>query len=540
MEILQDILLILSVALCAGTIFSYFNQSPIIAYILGGVFLRYLGDSFSAINLKSYLDIISELGVCFLLFSIGLEFSWTKLKSFGSRSLIIGLLQIVLTTLVFCLIFLTFTVSLKESSIIGFMLSLSSTACVLRILVDRAEIDAEYGRNSLTILLTQDIAVIPISIAVVLISGESSEAGLLHEILKLIGALIAIVITLFLIVNQIALKVLPKLSLNQNKELSVLLAVVLGIGSAWMAHAFKISPALGAFVTGMFLASSKFSHQIISNVSGFKIIFITLFFSSAGMRADLGWIQENILLVITSSIILIATKTIIIATILRFFTKSWAIGFSTGIAVSQIGEFAFVLGDIAFRLNSLSEENYQLIISVAITSMFFTPFLIKLTPLINNYINKSNKDFNSSKDYQSVNSPKICIVGYGPAGKQIADEFLSISEQICIIDLNVITLKEASAAGFRTILGDARQIEILELAKITSSEFLVVTVPDYDSASIILKNAKQISNTIYTVIRSRYDLNVPNFYAMGVDQVIAEEAEAGNKMIEAIKIKINT
>ena len=289
--LLGDIVVLLAASLLLGGLLSRFGQSPLVGYLIAGMLLGGPG-SLHVVGSEEEIEAIAELGVALLLFSLGLEFSIQRLKKLGVRPLIGGVVQVVLTVAIGAAAAFLFGLKATESIAFGAMISLSSTAVVLRMLMERAELEMPHGRNSLAVLLTQDMAVVPLAILMALLAGGGAASEVVWDVGKLLLMAATLVLGLFLL-NKIAVVVLGTLTLHRNRELTVIFAVVTGLGSAWAAHVAGLSPALGAFVAGMLLGSSVFATQVRADVSSLRVVLLTLFFGAAGMVADPIWILQN-------------------------------------------------------------------------------------------------------------------------------------------------------------------------------------------------------------------------------------------------------
>lgn len=289
--ILGNIVVLLGASLLMGGLFSRFGQSPMVGYLLAGMMLGGPG-SIHAVSSEHEIEAIAELGVALLLFSLGLEFSLDRLKKVGAKPLLGGAAQVVLTVLLASAVALPFGLAASEAVAIGAMVALSSTVVVLRILMERGEMEMPHGRSSLGVLLTQDMAVVPLALLMTFLGGEGAAADIAWGIGKLLLMAGGLVVGLILL-NKVAVLALDTLSLYRNRELTMVFAVVAGLGAAWASHYVGISPALGAFVAGMLLGSSAFATQIRADVSPLRVVLLTLFFGAAGMVANPIWILGN-------------------------------------------------------------------------------------------------------------------------------------------------------------------------------------------------------------------------------------------------------
>ncbi len=253
------------------------------------------------------------------------------------------------------------------------MVALSSTAVVLRVLVDRTAVDSVHGRNALGILLLQDIAVVPLVLLVTIMTqGGSSQEIAAHVIKTLVGAVLLVVAFYFLF-YRLAPKILMIRGVFANRELVVMLAIISALGSIWSAHAMGLSPALGAFLAGMLLAESPFATQIRSDIVGIRTLFVTLFFTSVGMLADPDWFVHHLHQVAICLALVIAGKTAIIYTIARFLKHNPVQALATGLTLAQIGEFSFVLASTARDGHLIDTNLFALVVSVTIVSRCWRP-----------------------------------------------------------------------------------------------------------------------------------------------------------------------
>ena len=482
------------------------------------------------------LDVVALLSaalVALLLFSLGLEFSPTRLRSFGKHVLWGAVLQVVVTFAVFALLAGALGLGTREALVVGGMLALSSTACVLRILLDHGELDGPHGRHSVAILLVQDIAVVPLAVLITVISGDKSAPAIAWDVAKLLVLAAGFVAGLYIILNTVATRLLGRFMHPSTRELALLLAVVIGLGSTWAAHSLNISPALGAFLAGMFLGTSPFATQVRADVASLRVILLTLFFSSAGMIADPLWLLSHLPLVILTAVVAILVKTIIVTVILRSLGETVAAACATGLCIGQIGEFAFVLGSIAVGNGVLTQFTYLLVVCSAIVSLFLTPYLIPVAPqagLWLEYLLHRNVGSPARRVRESHAHPEVVIIGFGPAGQRVADAFKDLGRKLVVIDMNTQAVTEAEERGFDGEIGDARQIEVLEHLGLDKLRLVVITVPIRSAALTIVDHVRELAPNAKIIVRARYERHRPLFETAGVDIVVGDEIAVGEEL----------
>ena len=484
-ETLAKLVLLLTVAFAFGIGAQILKQSAIIGYLLAGTILG------SALFDREALAHWGELGVSLLLFSIGLEFSFARLRRLGSVALAGGILQLMITMAVFAVLF-AFSNRIGTALAWGEMVAVSSTAIVLRILMDRAEMDSVSGRAALGILLLQDIAVVPLVLSITVMSRGGAPETIAMEIAKALAAAGGLVVLFYGLFYHLIPRMLMRRGLFADRELVVLLAIVLAFGSAWSAHALGLSPALGAFLAGMLIAESPFASQIRSDVGSLRTLFVTLFFTSVGMLADPAWLLVNWVEVLVWLVVVFLGKTLIIFGIGLYLKMSPVYALAAGITLAQIGEFSFVLASEARGGGLINEHIFSLAVSVTILSMFLAPYMVTFARPAARWIVGG-----LLPEVSGMPSPGTRISG--TRGRSLRRRFRSGWPQggsgaagkginPHVIELNPGSVKAALKMGLKVHLGDASQTDIISHAGIHGACVIVVTVPDPRSAKRILQN----------------------------------------------------
>lgn len=532
--ILGDIVLLLGGSLLIGGLFARAGQSPIVGYLLAGMLLGGPG-SIHAVSSQHDIEAIAELGVALLLFSLGLEFSVARLRELGPKPLLGGVTQVVATVLLGVAVALPFGFGVSESIAIGAMIALSSTAVVLRILMERGDIEMPHGRNSLGVLLTQDMAVVPLALLMSVLGGRGTPSDVARDVARLLFLASALIAGLYAL-NRVAVIALGTLTLHRNRELTVVFAVVAGLGAAWASHAAGISPALGAFVAGMLLGSSAFATQIRADVSPLRVVLLTLFFGAAGMVADPLWILSHSATVGLVVLLITAGKLIVVTIIFLLLGQTVRVAAATGLSLAQVGEFAFVLGTIGRSGGVVTDETYALIVSVAIVSFFLSAFLVPAAPRFGSHIARWLGELPGTTADASASDPppEVVIIGFGPAGRIASRPLLDRGTRVTVIDLNQDGVRRARQLGFHGELGDATQSEVLEHARLRECRAVVITVPHHVSALTILEHVRKDAPHLQVIVRSRYDLHVDSLSAAGAHAVAGDEQEVGAKLAESL------
>ena len=532
--LLGDIVVLLTGALLLGGLFSRWGQSPLIGYLLAGMLLGGPG-SLGAVGSAGEIEAIAELGVALLLYSLGLEFSLKRLRKLGSKPLVGGMIQVLLTMLCGAVAASLWGLPIRQALAFGGMIALSSTAVVLRMLMERSELDMPHGRNSLGVLLTQDMAVVPLALLITVLGGEGDGVAVAQEVGKLLLVAIALVGGMW-VLNKVAVAALGTLTLDQNRELAVIFAVATGLGAAWVSHAAGISPALGAFVAGMLLGSSAFATQIRADVSSFRVVLLTLFFGAAGMVADPWWIMRHAHLVILVTLAITLGKVLILWAIFQLLGHTLRVALSTGFCLAQIGEFAFVLGTIGRTAGVVSTDLYALIVSVTITSFLVSAFLVPRATAVSDWIaTKLGHQSPERTQRERRFVPELVIVGFGPSAQRAVGPLLDTNTRVLVIDLNHEGVARAQECGFRGLVGDATQGDVLEHAHVGKASAVMITVPHPESGLLIMEQVRLLAPNARVVVRSRYQIHTEDFVTGGGHVVVGDEEEVGDAMGEAIR-----
>jgi monovalent cation:H+ antiporter-2, CPA2 family len=531
-ETLAKLVLLLAVAFVLGAAAQRLKQSAIIGYLLAGIILG------PTLFERQALSHWGELGVSLLLFSIGLEFSFARLKRMGSLALLGGTLQVTVTLAVFALIFSAQHPTVSAVAL-GEMLAVSSTAIVLRTLMDRAEMDSVSGRAALGILLLQDIAVVPLVLSLTVMShgGTAGEIALkIGQTTAAAGGLVALFYGLF---YHVIPRLLMRRGLFVDRELVVLLAIILAFGSAWAAYSLGLSPALGAFLAGMLLAESPFASQIRADVGSLRTLFVTLFFTSVGMLAEPAWFLANWIEVILWLVVVFFGKTLIIFAIGVVFKMSPVYALAAGITLAQIGEFSFVLANEA-RIGGLIDEHvFSLAVSVTILSMFLAPYMVTFARpaarrIIGWFAPGTRRQAGLLDEHVRGPHGGVYIVGFGPAGRKVARALLELGIQPHVIELNPRSVKAALRMGLKVHLGDAAHADIITHAGIQGACVIVVTVPDPRTAKRILQNIHALSPGSSVIVRSRYHIATAELWELGAAFAVDEENVVGRELARQV------
>jgi len=526
---LRDVLFLLSGGFVLGAIAERLRQSAILGYLAAGMLLG--PNSLHWVETQEQVDVLAELGVALLLFSIGLEFSWSRLRRTGAAGLGGGSLQVIGTVAIAAALLSLAGMEGRPAIAMGAILALSSTAYVLRVLAQRAELDSSHGRISIGVLLAQDVAVVPLVMLVSVLGGGGTGGEILLELGRLLGYALLLVLAIWALFTHLVPRVLGAEVLRRNRELPLLLAVASGLGSALGAHALGISPALGAFLTGMMLAETPFATQVRADISALRTLLLVLFFGSIGMLGDLGWIADHALVVLLFVAGALLGKALIVATALRLARVPTRTAIAAGVALAQIGEFSFVLAELS-RGSLLDEDLFQLVVSITIVTLALTPYLVAGAPRIAARLMRARREPEQASTSESGAPPRghVIVVGFGPTGQAVAGALIGCVPEVHVVDLNPHLLALARERGYRTHLGDGTHAEVLEHAAIERAVAIAVTLPDPTAVRTVIELARGLAPGSRVFARGRYHRHGDLLRRAGAHAVVDEEEQVGRAL----------
>jgi CPA2 family monovalent cation:H+ antiporter-2 len=535
--LLQDLVIILVFSILVIFILNRFKIPSILGFLFTGVIIGPHG--LSLIKAVAEVEVMSEIGVILLLFVIGMEISIKQLLSIKKTVFIGGTIQVGLTVLVATTVYYLLGYPLNESVFIGFLFSLSSTAIVLKVFQDRNELDTAHGKNALGILIFQDLIVVPMMLLVPILSGASTDITT-SIITLLIKAVIVVAITI-ISARYLVPKLMYIIAKTGSKELFLLTTFTICFAVAFLTSEAGLSLALGAFLAGLIVSESEFSHQATSIVLPFKELFTSLFFISVGMLLDLPFFISNFLIVIVLVISVFFVKSFITSLAVLILKYPPQTVILTGISLFQVGEFAFILSKVGIEYNLLSESANQLFLSVSIFSMLLTPFVIIFSERIAygvlkiNWLNKLKNEKNTAVGLNGDGLENhLVIIGLGVNGANLvkASKFMKIP--FIGVELDAERAKIFKNDNIPVLFGDATEDHILESLSLNKARAVVIAISDRKETKTILSKIRHISQSLYTIVRTRYIKDVEELHALGADEVIPEEYETSIEIFNRV------
>jgi CPA2 family monovalent cation:H+ antiporter-2 len=471
---------------------------------------------------------LAEFGVVFLMFSIGLEFSLTRLTAMKRTVFGLGGAQVVATMLLVMAAAWWFGLDWRAGLALGGVLAMSSTAIVSKMLVERAELNLPYGQQMMGVLLFQDLAVVPLLIIIPALAANTGDlyATLVYATLK------AVLVLLVLLVfgQHVMRQWFHVVARQKSSELFMLNVLLITLGLAFLTELAGLSLALGAFVAGMLISETEYRYQVEEDIKPFRDVLLGLFFVTIGMKLNLGSVAGNfgwILLVLAG---LILFKALIVALLARAFEGDWGVALRSAIGLAQAGEFGFVLLTLADGAHLLNGSTMQIVLAAMLLSMLAAPFLIQHGEAIARrfsaaeWLNRAMQMHQIA--IQSMSSTgHVIICGYGRSGHALARFLDDENLRFIALDLDSRRVREALAAKKSVVYGDAAKREVLMAAGLMRARTLVVTYSDKHSALAILRHVKELRPDLPVVVRTTDDTNVGILKEAGAAEVVAEVLE---------------
>ncbi len=526
--LLNDILIIFGLAIFVIYICQKLKIPSVVGLLITGVLAGPHG--FGLVADVHNVEVMAELGVILLLFTIGIEFSLGRLLQIRKSVLVGGTLQVLVTTLVTMLILTKIGRPLGEAVFIGFLISLSSTAIVLKIIQDRSEIDAPYGRSTLGILIFQDIIIIPMMLFTPILAND--PGGLGESPFLLLAKVVFVLGMLFVSAKWVAPFLLYHIARQRSRELFLISTITMCLAVAWFTSSIGLSVSLGAFLAGLIISESEYSHQALGSILPFRDVFTSIFFVSIGMLLNTGVFlqQPGTVILITMAVLL--GKTLISGGAVLALGFPIRTAVLTGLALSQVGEFSFILSRFGMEYNLINDSFNQLFMAVSVLTMALTPFIIVLSPRIAEGVmrlplpHKLKTGVNLGIEIKEDSiSDHLIIIGFGINGKNLARAASASGIAYVVIENNPDTVKDEKKNGEPIFYGDATQPESLKHSNVKDARVVVIAISDPAATVRITDLIRRLNANVHIIVRTRYIQEIEPLYQVGANDVIPEEFE---------------
>jgi monovalent cation:H+ antiporter-2, CPA2 family len=528
MGITSDIILIIVAGFLGGLLANKLRQPLILGYILAGIAVGPHTGGATVTEIHQ-IELLAEIGVALLLFALGLEFSLKSLKPVWMIALFGTPVQLLLTTLLGFGLGQWMGWGWAQSVWFGAAISVSSTMVILKTLMNQGWLGTLSSRVMIGMLIVQDLALVPMLIALPQLA--KSSFNFIDLGISLLKASLFI-LAMWGAGMRLIPYILRKVAGWKSRELFLLCITGLGLGIGYATYLFGLSFAFGAFVAGLVLSESDYGHQALSDIIPLRDLFGLLFFVSVGMLLDPGFLWINLKMVLAVTALVALGKGLLFASLVRLFGYGNVVPLAAGLGLFQIGEFSFVLARMGQEVKILSAEAYSLLLTTAVVTMLLTPFLSGLTAPLYSW----RRQFSKREILHSVNIPEaglhqhVVILGGGRVGQHIAQVLARLQLPFIIIEASQFSFEQCKQQAFPTIFGDATHQSVLEAADVARARLLLLTIPSVAVAKGVLETVIRINSSLPVIARAEGIQQMFDLSRAGVHQVVQPEFEAGLEM----------
>lgn len=481
---------------------------------------------------------MAEIGVVLLLFTIGIEYSLKELMRIKHLVFWGGGMQVGVTIAIVAVLAYAFGIPLSQATFFGFLVALSSTAILMKLLMDKGEMDTPHGKMALGILIFQDLCVVPLMLFTPFLAGAGN--GWTGIVLVSLKAAAVVVVAHFgsrFLVPWIFEQVVK----SRSRELFILTIIFIGFGTAWLTAQVGLSLALGAFIAGLAISESEYSHQALGDIIPFRDAFMSLFFISVGMLLDLSVLVRQPVLVATLVLTILVVKFLVTGGAAMALGIPARVGIVTALSLAQVGEFSFILSQTGMQYGLLSKEFYQIFLAASVATMALTPLCLKIgapvatylvgvlpTPLIR------GRGALRGKEKKLSLTDHVIVVGYGVNGRNLSRVLKVQKIPHVVIETNPFTVSTEKSKGTRIMFGDATRPEVLTHSAVERARSIVIAISDAAASRRVVAQARQMSPTIHIIVRTRYIAEMEPLYKLGANEVVPEEFETSIEIFSRV------
>jgi len=522
---LRDLVVLFSVSIVVVYFFDKLGLPAVVGFLIAGAMVGPYGLDF--VQDVSHVDVFAEIGVVLLLFTIGVEFSLAHVPSLRAV-LGSGLLQIGSTIALSAAAGLAFGLQLNQGIFWGFLTAMSSTAIVLKMIADRGEMNSPHGRLSTGILIVQDFAVLPMMLLTPVLAHQGGSAA---SVVWSLGKAIILVTVILITARFLVPWILERVVRSRSRELFLITIVLICLGIAWLSSLAGLSLALGAFIAGLILSESEYSHQAMAEVLPFRYGFNSLFFIAIGMLFNFRVLLAHPVLVTSLVLVMVIGKSLMAAGAAIASGYAWRPAILMGMALAQVGEFSFILSKVGKDVGLLSLDSFQLFLAVSVLTLLLTPFLIEIAPRIARRAEAIQRLHHWTRPSGLVEEPPVrlrdhtIIAGYGINGRNLAKVLRETEIPFVIVEMDGDAVRHEQKKGVPIYFGDVTHPQTLRRLGIQEARALVLAISDPLATRRAIKVAREMNLRIHIISRTRYLREIDDLRASGADQVVPEEFE---------------
>lgn len=536
MGITTDLIYIILAALLGGLVAHLLRQPLIFGYILAGIIVGPFTGGFTVEHSED-IEKLAEIGVALLLFTIGLEFSIGELKRLARISFVATPLQILICSLGGYILAVLIGIPSKDAVWLGAAISLSSTMVVIKTLSARGMLESSTGRLIVAMLIAQDLAVVPMMLILPQLTQDSIEWSAIAIALLKSASLLGVMLL-------VGIRVLPRflsmIASQGSRELFFLATVGVAFGAGAISHAMGLSFALGAFIAGMLLSETDFSHQARADVSGLRDLFALIFFASVGMLFDPGFFVAHLGRIVALTVGVIALKAGVASATVRLLGYKPRTSAAVGLGVAQVGEFAFVIANAGMAAGSLSHESFSLMLAVTLLSMIATPGLFWLGSRAKSLRRPLHVEPPHGEETPPTGlSQHVVICGGGSVGQYVASVLGDLGRPYVVLDWSFKAVTQMRDRGLHVVFGDCSRREMLEAAGVARASLVVVATTTDAALPEMVREIRSVKPDVPTVIRVHEVDEAEPLEELQVLDIVSPQFEVGIEIVRQSLLALN-
>jgi CPA2 family monovalent cation:H+ antiporter-2 len=528
LELLKSLVFLFGTSVLVAFLLSRLRIPTIVGFLVAGVIIGPYG--IGLVSDVHAVEVLAEIGVILLLFTIGIEFSISRLVRMRRAVIGGGGAQVILTICASALLVYLVTGDVNRSIFTGFLIALSSTAIVLKLLSERGEIDSPHGRMMVGILIFQDLCVVPLMLLIPVLSGGGMKAA---DVIIRMGTAAAVIAGALLSARWVVPAILHQVVHTRSRELFLTTILFFCIGTALLTSEAGLSLALGAFLAGLIISESEYAQQATSDILPFRDSFIGMFFVSVGMLMDIGYMSAHCFMIASAVVFIFVLKVITGMLSSAAAGASPRVSVHAGLGLAQIGEFSFVLAVAGRDQGLMTEQFYQIFLSSSVVTMIAAPFVLKAAPSLSAWITSrrlierlaARRKHSEAEMVPRKKEGHVIIIGFGLNGRNLARVLKETGIPYVVLEMNSDTVREMKKKGEPLYYGDGTSTEILRNLGIAGARLLVVAISDPVSTRRIVSVARHEHPGLRIIVRTRYTAEVDDLKSLGADTVIPEEFE---------------
>ena len=529
-----ELLAILSSAVLIVWLFRRLQLPAILAYLVAGVLVGEHGLALAHEHVD--YDHFAELGIVFLLFTLGLEFSLPKLLAMRHLVVTVGSLQVIISLVLFMVVAMFFDQSFAAAITIGGILALSSTAIVIRQLSESGGMKKKSGQLSVAVLLFQDVAVVPLLIVIPLLAQGGDSSFIMALLFALVKGVF--VVSLLLLAGKWLLPRLFNLVAQvRTDELFVLTTLLVTLVASALTQWFGLSMALGAFLAGMMLGESQYKHQLEADIRPYRDILLGLFFVTVGMKLNIGVVFSSPFIIISLLICFMLVKVAVVVLLAKRAGESSKDAWAAGIMLAQMGEFGFVLIALASQVEVLSATTASILLGTGVLSMAITPYMISNARKWALWLSKEKQIDTQALEELPQNTAlhdHVIICGFGRIGQTVSRFLKQESIDFVAIDIDPLRTTKAREAGENVLFGSSRQAELLHAAKLSKAKLVVIAFGEDKQSLDVIQKVRSLAPNVPILVRTRNDDQLDELHAAGANEVVPESLEGSLMLVSQV------